>query len=66
MPAAGLRPALGCVLLASALGVSTKAGLDLPAWGIIGPPLLVGLAAYGLQRHRSSSLPRPSSEVAPA
>lgn len=71
VPAAGLRPALGCVLLASALGVSTKAGLDLPAYGIVGPPLLVGLGAYALQRHRSRRLaaahpPRPSSEVAPA
>jgi len=72
VPAAGLRPALGCVLLASALGVSTKAGLDLPAYGIVGPPLLIGAAAYALQRRRTRRLeaaspsPRPSSEVAPA
>jgi hypothetical protein len=57
VPADGLRPALGCVLLASALGVSAKAGLDLPAWGIVAPPLLVGAFAYTLQRRRSSALP---------
>src|SRR5215207_9113592 len=31
VPAGGLRPALGCAMLASALGVASKAGLDLPA-----------------------------------
>jgi len=72
VPATGLRPALGCVLLASALGVSTKAGLDLPAYGIVGPPLLVGAGAALLHRRRSRSAPtatppvRPASEVAPA
>lgn len=72
VPATGLRPALGCVLLASALGVATKAGLDLPAYGIVGPPLLVGAIAFALQRRRSRLAaaappsPRPSSEVAPA
>src|ERR687898_2018652 len=38
VPAAGLRPALGCAMLASALGVASKAGLDLPAVAILGPP----------------------------
>ena len=32
VPAAALRPALGCVLLGSALGVPQKAGVDLPPW----------------------------------
>ena len=36
VPAAGLRPALGCVLLGSALGVLTKAGVDLPVVAIVG------------------------------
>src|SRR5215218_8547182 len=31
VPASGLRPALGCTMLAAALGVASKAGLDLPA-----------------------------------
>lgn len=52
VPAAGLRPALGCTMLAAALGVASKAGLDLPAWAIVGPPLLAGIAAYGLFRAR--------------
>lgn len=65
VPAAGLRPALGCVLLASALGVSTKAGLELPAWGIVAPPLLIGAAAYGLHARRARLAP-PAPEVAPA
>src|SRR5918997_1884597 len=38
VPAAGLRPALGCTMLAAALGVGSKAGLDLPAGAVIGPP----------------------------
>jgi uncharacterized membrane protein YfcA len=42
VPTAFLRPALGCVLLGSALGVMTKAGLKLSAWEIVGIPLAVG------------------------
>jgi len=69
IPTGVLRPALGCVLLASALGVATKAGLELPAWGIVAPPVVIGLGAAVLQRHRTRrSVPpvRPASEVAPA
>jgi uncharacterized protein len=50
IPAAALRPALGCVMLGSALGVISKAGADLSAWVILGPPVLVGFLAYGFQR----------------
>jgi uncharacterized membrane protein YfcA len=53
VPAGGLRPALGCAMLASALGVASKAGLDLPAAAIIGPPILAGIAAYALARARN-------------
>jgi uncharacterized protein len=53
VPARGLRPALGCAMLASALGVASKAGLDLPAYAILGPPLLVGALAYWLARSRA-------------
>ena len=49
VPANGLRPALGCVLLGSALGVLSKAGTDVPAWVIVGVPLLVGVLAYGVR-----------------
>ncbi len=52
VPAAGLRPALGCAMLASALGVASKAGLDLPAVAIIGPPVVIGAFAYALDRTR--------------
>jgi uncharacterized membrane protein YfcA len=52
VPAAGLRPALGCVLLGSALGVFVKAGADIPAALVLGGPALVGLGAYLLHRLR--------------
>jgi uncharacterized protein len=42
VPAAALRPVLGCVLLGSALGVLSKAGADLSAWVILGVPTTVG------------------------
>ena len=52
VPAAGLRPALGCTMLAAALGVASKAGLDLPAAAIVGPSLVIGAFAYALARSR--------------
>jgi uncharacterized membrane protein YfcA len=52
VPPAGLRPALGAAMLASALGVASKAGADLPAWAIIGPPLVALAFAYALSRAR--------------
>ena len=53
VPAAGLRPALGCVLLAAALGVLSKAGLNVPATAIVGVPLTIGLVAYLVHRLRT-------------
>ena len=53
VPAGGLRPALGAAMLASALGVASKAGLDLPAYAIVGPPLLALALAYWLSRSRA-------------
>ncbi len=53
VPAAGLRPALGATMLAAALGVASKAGLDLPAYAIVGPPLLALALAYWLSRNRA-------------
>jgi uncharacterized membrane protein YfcA len=53
VPAAGLRPALGCVLLGSALGVFTKAGVDVPVGVIIGAPLAVGVLAWFVHRARA-------------
>ena len=53
-----LRPALGCVLLASALGVLSKAGADVPPAILVGVPLAVGLGAYRLQRSRGPIAPQ--------
>jgi hypothetical protein len=64
VPAHGLRPALGCVLLGSALGVLSKAGVDVPPWAILGGPALAGGAAYLVHRSRSS-IPA-ATEAAPA
>jgi uncharacterized membrane protein YfcA len=59
VPAAGLRPVLGCVLLGSALGVLTKAGVDVPVAAIVGVPAAVGVLAWALARSRRESLPPP-------
>jgi uncharacterized membrane protein YfcA len=62
VPAGGLRPVLGCVLLGSALGVLTKAGVNVPVSAIVGVPLAVGALAWALARARRTSVPA----VAPA
>jgi uncharacterized protein len=59
VPAAGLRPVLGCVLLGSALGVLTKAGVDVPIGAIVGVPVAVGAVAWALARARRPSLRPP-------
>jgi uncharacterized membrane protein YfcA len=59
VPAHALRPTLGCVLLGSAMGVASKAGADLPAWAIVGPPVVAGAGAYALHRLRSSRATTP-------
>jgi uncharacterized membrane protein YfcA len=72
IPAVVLRPALGCVLLGSALGVLTKAGVDVPTWTIVGIPCLVGALAAVVHRSlpRRETAPSPdvptATEVAPA
>ncbi len=52
VPAKGLRPALGCVLLASALGVLAKAGADIPGWVVVGIPAAVGAGTWLIERSR--------------
>ncbi len=66
IPADVLRPALGCVLLGSALGVFTKAGADLPTWTIVGIPALVGLAAVAITKLRNAEPPAAAREAAAA
>jgi len=63
IPAAALRPALGCVMLGSGLGVLTKAGVDVPPWLIVAAPAAVGILAYALYRSRvvPAAQPAPSS-----
>jgi hypothetical protein len=55
VPAAALRPALGCVLLGSALGVVSKAGAEIPSWTVVGVPALVGVVLFAVHRLRSRS-----------
>lgn len=52
VPTHGLRPALGCVLLGSALGVLSKAGLAIPIAAMVAVPLAVGLLAGILHYYR--------------
>ncbi len=65
VPAGVLRPTLGCVLLGSALGVLSKAGVAVPPAALIGVPLTVGLLAWQLQRARRPVTPN-EVEVVPA
>ncbi len=71
VPAAGLRPALGCVLIGSALGVLSKAGVDVPTWAIPGVPAVTGLLAFLVHRSRrlaaAAAVPsRPATVPEPA
>jgi uncharacterized protein len=59
VPAAWLRPVLGCVLLGSALGVLTKAGVDVPVGAIVGAPVAVGVLAWALGRTRREPVRAP-------
>jgi hypothetical protein len=66
VPAVVLRPTLGCVLLASALGVLSKAGVAVPPAALIGVPLAAGLAAYATSRTRRVRPAATEVEAAPA
>jgi uncharacterized membrane protein YfcA len=61
VPADALRPALGCVLLGSALGVLTKAGVDVPVAAVVGLPAAAGAAAWLVHRTR---IPTPGGAPA--
>ena len=64
VPATGLRPALGCVLLGSALGVLSKAGADIPGWAVVAAPLAAGAVAFVVHRLRPPAPTR--AEAVPA
>lgn len=66
VPAVVLRPALGCVLLGSALGVLSKAGADVPAWTIVGAPAITGLIFYLVHRVRVARAPDVATDIVPA
>jgi len=52
--AGGLRPALGCVLLGSGLGVLAKAGVAVPPGAIVGAPLAAGVLAWQVYHRRGA------------
>jgi hypothetical protein len=61
LPERGLRPALGIVLLASGLGLLSKAGIDMPAWVLGGAPVVLAAIAFAVMRRR----PRGATSAAP-
>ena len=54
LPADALRPALAIVLVASGLGLLSKAGLSLPIAVVIGVPLALIVVTYLVHRSRSA------------
>jgi uncharacterized membrane protein YfcA len=52
LPATGLRPALGIVLLVSGLALLTKAGAEIPAAVLVAIPLMLAAASAGVLRVR--------------
>jgi hypothetical protein len=67
VPENALRPALGAVLLGSALAVVSKAGLYVPVGVIFASPLAVGVVAVVVHRMRgpASRAPAPAAAAAP-
>lgn len=63
LPAQGLRPLLGVVLLAAGLSLIVKAGVSIPPAVVVGTPLGVGALAYLVHRRRPplAPVPAPSS-----
>lgn len=53
VPQNALRAALGVVLLASSLGLLSKAGLELPAIVLVGVPLVLAVLCYLVLRRRA-------------
>jgi len=66
VPSGVLRPALGCVLLGSALGVLSKAGAAVPPTALVGVPVAVGLFAWLLSRERGRRAAPAEAKAVPA
>jgi len=60
LPAQGLRPLLGVVLLAAGLSLIVKAGASIPPAIVVGAPLGVGALAYLVHRTRPPLAPAPA------
>src|SRR3954468_10884382 len=52
VPVAGLRNALGVVLVTASLGVLTKAGVDVPTWALALCPIVLGVGSWLIHRRR--------------
>jgi len=65
VPSMALRYTLGCVLLGSALGVLSKAGVDVPVYAIVGLPIAAGAGCWAVERRRANGLPLPPSMPTP-
>jgi uncharacterized membrane protein YfcA len=66
VPSGVLRPTLGCVLLGSALGVLSKAGVAVPPAALVGVPVTVGAFAWLLARERGRRVSPTEVEAVPA
>lgn len=60
VPVSGLRLGLGVVLAAAALGVLSKAGVEVPAAAILGIPAALALLALVVHRQQGSTRVRPA------
>ena len=60
LPENGLRPTLGVVLIAAALGLLNKAGAPIPVAAILVVPLVLGAAALIVHRARGRAATRPA------
>jgi uncharacterized protein len=59
LPQEWLRVALGTVMLASSMGLISKAGLDIPAAVLIGAPIALAGLCFAVLRHRARTSHRP-------
>jgi hypothetical protein len=52
------------VLLGSAIGVLSKAGVDVPTWTVVGVPAIAGAGMYVLHRLRVRQRTTPEAAAA--
>jgi uncharacterized membrane protein YfcA len=65
VPVAGLRHGLGVVLAAAAMGVLSKAGVDLPAAAILGVPAALAVLVVVVHRRRAHAARQAAFRPAP-